>query len=546
MKKSLIIFLAVLFLCTCNLFAANIEVTITEDSTLEDRLDGNYDLRASGIIKIYNPSNDTSIYEYQIPFYITDPYVNIGFLNTTPDKYSLVGNKIRGRFLEPGTTTTAEYIIYGRINYSLYDYVTKNDISIFEYYVNNSEFEFIPNVLVSLNKPSREYENSTNESRRLVTAEIVNDNDLNLHVRNLTVYVSNVSSPMFNSTSILATYSNFYVNGYGFQLFDVFDYSATDYSVYWISSDAVVDHNFSSNYAHSYVYGVGKTPSRGGGGGGGGGGIPINQSDEDEEIDSNLISFKKSSDKSLVKNGEEMEVTLRIFNNNDLDLENVQIEEEIPEGFELIDQSVFGEFNENTRKLVFRIIDIAASDIYEIKYTLVNKDKFEGVTYFKPASMKFEDITKLSEGLVIVHEAEENNRIFIQKEVEDLNDEFSKVTIRVRNLGNIAVSDLIISDNIDDNASIKQISKAFFDGKRGIWNIERLNSGDEWEVSYLIDKGADYDTIPNLYGVEKSDVYGILISSKEVVFRLNEEESVSIEKIGLGVAIGIILFYLLF
>ncbi|MCA9487294.1 MAG: hypothetical protein KC548_06580, partial [Nanoarchaeota archaeon] len=118
------------------------------------------------------------------------------------------------------------------------------------------------------------------------------------------------------------------------------------------------------------------------------------------------------------------------------------------------------------------------------------------------------------------------------------------VTIKVRNLGGVPVEDLLVSDFIDENAIVKDISQVFSE-KRGVWKIKKLESGEEWEVSYLVERNSGLDSLPNVFGVDKSSVFGTIVSSEEVMMVLYEGPG-TIEKVGLGVAVGILVFYLLF
>jgi len=51
--------------------------------------------------------------------------------------------------------------------------------------------------------------------------------------------------------------------------------------------------------------------------------------------------------------------------------------------------------------------------------------------------------------------------------------------------------------------------------------------------------------LPNVFGVDKSNIYGTLISSEQVVTIFGEEPRI-IEKVGMGLAVGLLIFYLLF
>ncbi len=118
-----------------------------------------------------------------------------------------------------------------------------------------------------------------------------------------------------------------------------------------------------------------------------------------------------------------------------------------------------------------------------------------------------------------------------------------RVTIKVKNLGSVRLRNLLIVDNIDKGAVIKDISKMFFE--RGAWKIKELDPSEEWDVSYLISKNSNLTNLPSVFGVDKADVFGTVVSSGEVVTVYNEQPK-TMEKVGMGLAVALLVFYLLF
>ena len=72
-----------------------------------------------------------------------------------------------------------------------------------------------------------------------------------------------------------------------------------------------------------------------------------------------------------------------------------------------------------------------------------------------------------------------------------------------------------------------------------------MKAGEEWQVSYIVERNSEIDTLPNIYGIEKSNVYATLISSEEIITVFNEEPR-TLEKVGMALAVGLLIFYLLF
>ncbi len=540
------------FFLTTLVYSTSIQVKISENSTLTKLLVGNYKLDAYGIVEIYNPSNISKVYEFNFPLSL-DSLIGISKVNliNVSSPVSITFGEIRGQILNPNSTLKFGYHIYGLLDYDVYEHSVREGKSILEYYTDS--MNFYSNLIINLQKPQREgyiYNDDENHTinstpgnytntSRLISSDIRNPTDFGYKINRINLFRSNVADPFLDSGEMIATKSDIEIEPFSYSKFDFFDLNSNDDSVYWLSSDFKIISNVNSNI--KYIFNIqrplssGSSSSSSGGGGSFSGILTSNN-----VLDS--IFIKKSVNKTLIKSGDEFKVILRVVNVNDFSLEDLVIKDEIPLGYEIKDVSS-GVKISNKTQLNFYIDKVDPYETKIIEYTLINKNKYRGVTYLKPAELIVENQSFYSEGVLVVNELLPNKKVFVQKDIKIYDDNYVKVTIKVKNLGSVNLNDLLVVDEIGDDVILKDISKVFFE--RGSWRIKELKSGEEWEVTYLAERGANLDSLPNIYGVDKTDVYGTVISSDEVV-TIYQDQPRTIEKVGLGLAVGLLVIYLLF
>lgn len=545
------VFFLTLFLLNINVVnSVNPIITINETSDVKLLLTGKYILDSKGVLSIENPSNVSKIYEVIIPLELD---ALIGFnridVSNTSNRFTFEYGKIKAYLVEPNETISVGYHIYGILEYDIYNITKNRNISMLEYYAGS--FDLATNMVINLEKPQREgfiYNNDENQtlnsspgnsSRRLVSSNIRNPTDFSCTVKSLKLFKTDVSDPMFDNGKIISQYSNISVSPFGLEEVNFFHENSNDQSVYWVSYDVFIDYIMDSNFKSTYS--VERRSGGGGSKGSSGGGGSYNPIKNETDKISNIL-IKKSADKTVIRSGDEFEVILKVVNVNDFVINNLTLEDYIPQNYEIKDVSSSMKIINGT-KLLFNINEIEEYGTFVLKYTLVNKDTLKGITYLKPATLFFEDQKFFSEGVLLINDILPDKKVFIQKEVSYLDEEYARVTIKIKNLGNVLLENLLISDEIDDNSILKEISKIFHE--KGIWKIKELKPGEEWEVSYLIERNEKLDSLPNVFGVEKSSVYGTLISGEEIVTVFHEQPR-TFEKVGMGLAVALLIFYLLF
>jgi hypothetical protein len=523
-------------------------------------------VKVQGILEITNPSTIDTIFEISIPisldsligfsqeniYELTEVNVSIPSSNSSKlvkktilrdDGFSFEYNKIKAQLLEPNKTFKVGYSFFGLVNYDIAKETVDKNISFLEYY--SDEFTLLSSVIINLQKANREgnraindeyiYESgSENTSKRLVSTDVQNPTSFDLYLEELKVFRTDSSNPMYGGGDLLKTFKDINFTPYKFQTLDVFDYSADAYSVYWVSSKLVIQNIINVNLVSNIDF-IKPSDNTGTTGGGDGGEIYF------PEEKSNLL-IKKTVDKTLIGSGEEFTVSITVINLGFGTLDALTLLDEMPIHHIISDVSKGVKIEDETN-LIFDIKQIEPYGDYIVSYTLVNRDTLKGVTYLKPASINFEEKTYFSDGVLIISELLPDKKVYVQKKIEFISDKFSKITITVKNLGTNILRDLLVSEIIDNNAIIKEISQVF--DKRGIWNIKSLGPGEEWEVNYLVERNSQIETLPNLFGVDSDDVFGTLIFSEEVI-TIFQEQPKTVEKIGMIVAVGLLVFYLLF
>ncbi len=540
--------LLIIILSIFSVFAIEAQLGIEENSKVTKLLNGQYSLVADGVISIYNPSNVSRIIEYRIPISL-DALIGINKVkvDATSDRFDFSYGEIKGYIVEPNETISVGYHIFGLLNYNLNDVLNNQGISVIEYY--SESFDMFANTILNLQKPIREQENTTINSSRLISSGIRNPTDFDYFIKELKFFRTDAGDPFFDNTDLIKIFNNLSLSPFGYTEVDFFDTLSTSNTVYWMTSDVVLKVNVSSDYSHKYEVAKKK-------GGGGGGSSSSNSDDEDNETDTKDsgdvdldekiifedLLLKKYVNATVVNEGNSVNVFLRVVNINDYPVYNLTITDEIPQGYEIYGVSekvkIDGKYN-----LEFEIDKIDSYNTVLINYKLKNTVAMKGITYLKPAKLDFDNYTYYSEGVLLINDILPEKKIFVQKEVRYVDDDFAKITIKVKNLGSISIEDILISDNINENSIIKDISKMFYE--RGVWKIKKLDVGDEWEVSYLVERGEGIDSLPNVYGVDKDKVFGTMISSEEIVTIFTEGPG-TVEKVGLIIAIVLLGIYLLF
>lgn len=537
-----------------------VEQDITEEIVVVELLNGNYTLKVNGQVEIINPSLVSPIYEFSykvsppggifgsltIPNNINNNDIESGYLSVT------------GLNLAPNSSVIIEYRFSGIMNESFRDEFS-NSTSFLELF---STPRFIVKTSINVDKPSRDFEsiriNSTTveyntsipNSRRAISSIIKNPTEFNLDIYDLQIYRTNINDTNYfiNSGITLGEESDIRVGPFQRKEVGFYDNFSFDGAIYWVKQSSSAAWNWSNDVDFKFAKQQAGASFSGGGGGSSGrtqddtaDGTSENTSISDDYIaftSDNLI-IKKDVDKFFVSRGEQITVYLRVSNLGGTVLENISFEDEIPEGYEL--RAV-----ENARvggnTLYFSIDELAPFSERTLQYTLEKVTSKTTLTYFKPVDYQG---NATLEGVLVVESLLGEGKLFVQKEVESVDSQFSKIKIIIRNVGDGTISDFKLIDELEERYLLKDILKEFYNNNRGEWLIPELKPGSDWVVEYLVETHDGMSELPILVGVDESDVYGTVIFDSKIATEYRDSSSM-IEKVGFGITILLVVVYLLF
>ena len=542
MKKTLFFFLLLLSSCYTS-YAISVNHTVDEDVLVVQLLTGDYILRVNGDLTITNPTVASEIYEY---IYTVDLLPTVYGNFNDQDSLSTVDYLgFSGYEFAAGTQRNLRYSFSGTLNtteFNELDAQFQNGTSFLEIV---SDVRYVTRTSINVDKPIREFENTTNNSRRAVGARVSNPTEFDVTILDLEIYRTNITDVFIDSGTIVGKEQNMSIGPFSNDRFDFYDINSSSVSVYWLKS--IVSANWEWDVTFDYEFVVQQPPNIGGGGGGGSSGGSSSPGTGNDDIDdsidqidllSNLV-IKKDVDKVFVSQGEEITVYLKVLNLGEDTLYNISFTDEIPQGYVL--KSISGaEINGNT--LSFNIAELEGYGEVNLEYVLEKVDSVSSLTFFKP--VKYDGDATL-EGVLVVENLLGNAKLFVQKEIEWVDERFSRVTITIKNVGDGVVNNFKLIDVIEDRYILKDILKAFDQNRRGEWVIDELAPGDEWKVNYLVESHEAMGQLPLLVGVEESNVYGTVILDSQIHTEIKDASSL-VEKIGFGVTIFLVLVYFLF
>lgn len=559
MKWRFLVIVIMLFGSLSLINALLVEQTIIEDQSATRLLDGRYTISVSGTLVVTNPSQVTPIYEYRHNLELPDNVFG-GFQVTSTSPMSLSQRGFFGFNLPPSNSTfnssiSIDYSFSGIMTGEEFDLLEDGNISFLEAFSNPT---YIVRPSINVDKPISEHEDQTifnstsgeyetiprinNRSIRVVGTSIVNPTEFFLQVYEFEILRTRTTDTFLENAVLIGEEQDFQVEPFGVRRFDYYDRNSTDNSIYWIRSHVSAAWSWDANI--SYNLRIQQPPATGGGGGGGAGVTPpITPPDEDEITEQpsiNDLVITKSVDKFFVSQGEELTVTIRVLNLRNTPITNISFKDLIPEGYSLVR---INNANVNGRELNFNIDFIDAFSEVELEYVLVREHSTRSFTFLPPVQF---DGLAITEGVLILEEVIGNTNLFMQKEITWQDSEYSRVRITIRNVGNSRIADVKLLDDINPRYRMREISKPFHEETRGLWYIDSLAPGATWSVEYIVENHNGISQLPILLNVDDSNVYGTIISNSHVESIILHQSVSLFERVGLIIAILLVLFYILF
>ncbi|NQZ85364.1 MAG: hypothetical protein HRU03_06615 [Nanoarchaeales archaeon] len=465
-------------------YSLNVSITFDETVSVYDHRTDRYDLVAEGYFEITNPSSSNSIYEYGLDFndnVIFD--VQLGTYSIDVYDFGMIG-----RVILPGETIRVDYILRGKISDSIFEEFEKSGETLFEWYT--SDLYFSPMRHASLNKLERQDSNSTTVSIRDVWIIGINPTDFNVKIDYLYLYKTDYTDYLdFRQTdNLLNSFKADLIEPKGNFKFMGRDYFSDDTSVYWLEYSIVTYFDLLSNVRIEYRE------------------RKVDYGDRDNEIEEfrvekreKPLQITKYVSDWIVDVNDVFTMTLLIRNVNDVPLYDLVIEDYFIDVFKLVNSS---------DKFFFKKIDkINQYETIELEYSLnLSKQFLEEIFYFTPAKLSYDYANvEFSNSVSVVNDLDfVGKKLFVEK-VITYEDENTIVTIKVKNIGTINLTDIHI---IDSGVTDKNLNRS--------WVIKNLGVDDEWSISYEVVFGDELLYVPEVFGIINTKVYKTIIINSNV------------------------------
>ena len=323
---------------------------------------------------------------------------------------------------------------------------------------------------------------------REVTTDFKNPTDFDVQLKKIEILKTSVEDAFFEKGEVIFEKQNILVQPFKNIYFSLEDNMSSKSSVYWVKQDFVVESNFKSNVTKNYFIGI-EIPNEKGyensGRGGGKENEDETQTNENENfLIENFALIKKTTDKTVVKKDESVKVTVRIINSRNKILESLTVIDEVPENYKItnINKAVKVE----NGKIIYVIESIKPYATEVLEYELSSSEEDLPITFLLPVKLVKGDQEIFSQGVLLIRDKLSEAKVFVQKEVKSFDENFFEVILKVKNVQNNRINDLIVSQFIPNDVLVKDISKVF--KKKGEWIIKTLGPNELWEVRFLIEK----------------------------------------------------------
>lgn len=528
--------IGIIFIFSNSVFPTSMQVKINETNLITKINDNQYKINSNGTLNLFNPTNFSHIYEFEATFR------NDIFLNYIVNDSNLIKDlkSFKGRDIFANSSKIITYSFNGILTYDLYENFSLSNKSLFEWYLKS--IDFVPNRYITLNKKERINENSTNTSSRLVLIEGENFCEFNISIDSLKLFKthSQNGSSVFNE-ELLNKYENIDLKMDDEFKFSIVDYNSDDKTVYWIDSLVVTKNKIISNYLNNFID-LGTQVSSGGGSSSGN--SRDKNKDNNTQIKELSLNFLKTVDREKLEFGDDIIVTLRIQNPNNYDIYNLEIEDLVNEYFQINKLNNSNSFFKNN-KLYNNVSKIGAYENFEIKYGLkFEKHTNESLLYFDSAKLSYDNNIIYSNYLILINNVlNYSKKIVLEKEIVYLDENRARVFLRVKNIGNLDVFNLVL---VEDNSQLFILeNKTNLDYVKK-WNINVLKSGKNWEVYYDENINSLNKNIPQIYGVEDIRVYKTIILNDKFGTNFDYPKIKTYQKLMIGVAVILLFIDVLF
>ncbi len=348
-------------------------------------------------------------------------------------------------------------------------------------------------VFGNLQKASLEDSSITGRSGRLVSVTLRNPNNLPLTIESMRVIKTSADNPNIDiaSWSIINSSSPRVIEENGFFVHDILDKNSSEGQIYWLQSDVfissvdLVDNNSLIRLSEKNLT------------------VPVeafnftNESDNYSRllVSSNYFLRKDISDSLIVPN-KVVSVTLTLYNLGS-ELTDYSLSDSLPAGFTSSDL------------LSWSGSVPALGSISKSYNTSLNISSLPGVDVFPSAVAFIDGVTVKSPPVPFIRQFSPDDRIYVQKSLEQAGVNTMKVSILVQNLGQKPLEGAMLKEFLETDDVFSQITQ--LPVSKGLWSLPMISAGDSWEVSYTTSVSDRLTSLPMLYGVEPDRVLRTII-----------------------------------
>jgi uncharacterized repeat protein (TIGR01451 family) len=469
-----------------------------EQGLIISYFDNFYIVKVNGTLSIYNPSAQ-EIYAISLDLFFASLKLEI---HNNTNRIHIQESSVIIPQIKPNSSVSFDYSLYGITSNP--DVVSKDGVitSALKKKIDKINSQIVGNLYKA---PLEDLDKGGRANTRLISAKFFNPSSIPYLIKDgkiiktppgdMNLY-NEIESWSFDRKNITLKKNQQYD-------FDVLDTNAYEGEIYWLNTDmylANVKFNSSVNitiYTQDDLFEILENKSN----------LTLNISQEIELMTDRVYLQKKVS-KSHVNPGDIVEVVLLINNFGPKEIRNAELIDEIPEGFELIESSL--NFKEGIIKWDDLILNSQETKRISYKLKYVDNESI-GMDYFVMAKLYYDNKEILSNNVPFVRIYLPEKKLFVQKEITFNNENDVGVLIKINNLGEKDIENIVLNEFLNDDNEFREISKQFV--KKGLWNIETIKSGETWEVSYTTDQFGVLNTFPVVYGIPEKNVMKTVILS---------------------------------
>lgn len=480
-----------------------------------------------GKIVISNPSK-YDLYEVDIPYFLP----NLNLVETSKGNNILI-NKIFVPKINALESYTIEYKIGGLTTHNIYD---EENAILFNALTKDGVL-FKSNLELNIAKTN--ITNNQGSSYREVSIHVFNPTPFIQEIKKIEIIKTDTMDPNAELAkwTVIANNNPYNMTSGEVIQYEMLDLNPVEGEIYWIKVDAdTIDMSYQFSNTQNIIV-IDKLEqlkeNRNDGAS-----TPLNTPDLEPIIQE--ISIFKSMPNQVVSLNKTFDVNIELFNQFYGD-KLLTLTDTIPDHFEFVNSSRPFEYNEKTRTVVwkdFRINSLAKIDVnYKIKY--IGENSY-GLDKLPQAKVEYDLQTRYSNPVSYIKQFVVPKQLYVQKTVVPKDQGRFKITLNVFNLGQEKLTNLYVLEALKAEHSFEQVTLTPY--KKGEWFIQKLNPGENWEVSYITNKKDADEMLPTIKGIIDTEVYYSLIMNQIISQRYNSGQEFSFDSIPtVALAIGLII-----